>query len=230
MKPIDPYNRWHWIGLLAVLWYSIFGGLFFTLGAPFGRAPVYPTDHNRFFTFWSLVYLNEWLFAALVLVCVRKSRAGFESIGLLRPQLRATIWLAIVLVGLAMAFTAAPQGVRLSLATEAQRQSFAWTHGERVFLLVVACLTAPFCEEVMYRGFLLAFLRSVIGLRLAILLQGLLFGYQHAVLGGWRGGPGAAIFGLLIAPLAIMRGDLRAAMAVHFLVDAAMLAGAVFGP
>ena len=88
MKPIDPHHPWHWIGLLAVLFYSGLGGLFLTLGPPFGRAPVYPTDHAQFFAFWSRVYLNEWLFAAIVLVCIWRSRAGFESIGMVRPQPR----------------------------------------------------------------------------------------------------------------------------------------------
>jgi len=229
MKPIDPRHPWHWIGLLAVLFYSGLGGLFLTLGPPFGRAPVYPTDHAQFFAFWSRVYLNEWLFAAIVLVCIWRSRAGFESIGMVRPQIRTVVLLAMALIALALVVSLVPEGVGLSLATEAQRQSFAWTRGERLFLLLAACLTAPFCEELMYRGFLLAFLRAVVGLRPAIVLQALLFGYQHVVLGGWSGA-GAALFGLLIAPIAIASGDLRAAMAIHFLVDATILLAAMLGP
>lgn len=231
MKPIDPRDPWHLIGLVAVLWYSVLGGLFMTPGVPFGRAPVYPTDHARFFAFWSQVYLNEWVFAGIVLVCIWKSRAGFESIGLVRPRGHTVVLLAIVLTVLAVVFAIAPEGIRLARATEAQRQSFAWSHGERLFLLFAACLTAPFCEELLYRGFLLALLRAVVGLRAAIVLQGLLFAYQHVVLGGWVGGTAvAAVFGSLIAPLAIRRGNLEEAMAIHFLLDAALLARGVLGP
>jgi hypothetical protein len=88
---------------------------------------VYPTDHAQFFAFWSRVYLNEWLFAAIVLVCIWKSRAGFESIGMVRPQIRTVVLLAMALIALALVVSLVPEGVGLSLATEAQRQSFAWT-------------------------------------------------------------------------------------------------------
>jgi membrane protease YdiL (CAAX protease family) len=230
MKPIDAYNPWNWIGLLAILWFSLFGGLFMTLGVPFGRPQIYPSDHGQFVAFWSKVYLNEWLFAVIVLACLWRSGESFRSIGLVRPQLRTVVLLAIVLTVLAVLVSVAPEGVRLSLGTEAERQIFARTHMERVFLLFAACLTAPFCEELMYRGFLLAFLRAIVGLRPAIVLQAMLFGYVHVVLGGWRRAGIPFFFGLLIAPLAIARDNLWPAIVVHFVLDAALLIGAVLGP
>src|SRR5215467_2242461 len=144
MKPIDAYNPWHWIGLLAVLWFSLFGGLFMTLGVPFGRPEVYPSDHGQFVAFWSKVYLNEWLFAVIVLACLWRSGESFRSIGLVRLQLRTVVLLAIVLTVLAVLVSVVPEGVGLSRMTDAERQIFAWTHVERVFLLFAACLTAPF--------------------------------------------------------------------------------------
>lgn len=230
MKPIDPYNPWHWIGMLAVLWYSLFGGLFMTLGVPFGRPVVYPSDHGQFVAFWSKLYVNEWLFAVIVLACLWRSGESFRSIGLVRPQLRTVVLLAIGLAVLAVLVSVAPEGVRLSLGTDAERQSFARTHVERVFLLFAACLTAPFCEELMYRGFLLAFLRAIVGLRPAIVLQAMLFGYVHVVLGGWRRAGIPFFFGLLIAPLAIARDNLWPAIVVHFVLDAALFIAAVLGP
>src|SRR5262245_22953455 len=201
MKPIDAYNPWHWIGLIALLWYSLFGGLFMTLGVPFGRPEVFPSDHGQFVAFWSKLYVNEWLFAVIVLACLWRSGESFRSIGLVRPQLRTVVLLAIGLAVLAVLVSVVPEGVRLSLATDAERQSFARTHVERLFLLFVACLTAPFCEEVMYRGFLLAFLRSVVGLGPAVVLQALLFGYLHAVLAGWGRGVFPMLLGFLTARL-----------------------------
>jgi membrane protease YdiL (CAAX protease family) len=229
MKAINPYNPWHWIGMLAVLWYSLFGGLFMTLGVPFGRPEVYPSDHGQFVAFWSKVYVNEWLFGVIVLACLWRSGERFRSIGLVRPQLRTVVLLAIGLAVLAILVSVAPEGVRLSLATDAERRSFPATHVERVFLLFAACLTAPFCEELMYRGFLLAYLRAIVGLPPAVVLQALLFGYQHVVLGGWRG-VGAMLFGLVIAPLAIAQDNLWPAIAIHFLFDGVVLVAAMLGP
>jgi membrane protease YdiL (CAAX protease family) len=230
MKPIDAYNPWHWIGLLAVLWFSLFGGLFMTLGVPFGMPEVYPSDHGQFVAFWSKVYVNEWLFAVIVLACLWRSGESFRSIGLVRPQLRTVVLLAIGLAVLAVLVSVAPEGVRLSLGTDAERQSFARTHVERLFLLFVACLTAPFCEELMYRGFLLAFLRAIVGLRPAIVLQAMLFGYLHVVLAGWRAGAVPMLFGFLIARLAIARDNLWPAIAIHFLFDGVILVAAMLGP
>ena len=216
--------------MLAVLWYSLFGGLFMTLGVPFGRPVVYPSDHGQFVAFWSKLYVNEWLFAVIVLACLWRSGESFRSIGLVRPQLRTVVLLAIGLAALAVLVSVAPEGVRLSLATDAERQSFARTHVERLFLLFVACLTAPFCEEVMYRGFLLAFLRSVVGLGPAVVLQALLFGYLHAVLAGWGRGVFPMLVGFLTARLAIARDNLWPAIAIHFLLDGVILVAAMLGP
>ena len=230
MKPIDAYNPWHWIGLLALLWYSLFGGLFMTLGVPFGRPPVFPSDHGQFVAFWSKLYVNVWLFAVIVLACLWRSGESFRSIGLVRPQLRTVVLLAIVLTVLAVLVSVVPEGPGLSRMTDAERQIFPWTHVERVFLLVAACLTAPFCEELMYRGFLLAFFRALVGLRSAIVLQALLFTYVHAVLGGWHRAGIPFFFGLLIAPLAIARDNLWPAIVAHFVLDAALLMVALLGP
>lgn len=46
-------------------------------------------------------------------------------------------------------------------------------------MLIGACVIAPLCEELFFRGMLFQFLKQYVDVRSAILLQGLLFGFGH---------------------------------------------------
>lgn len=92
-------------------------------------------------------------------------------------------------------------------------------------MVLVMSSTAAVCEEMIYRGFTLAFLRSMIGLWPAVILQAALFAYMH---GGRYQGLAGFLFrfpgGVLLAALAIWRGNLRAWTGVHFVMDAVFFA------
>jgi membrane protease YdiL (CAAX protease family) len=96
------------------------------------------------------------------------------------------------------------------------------TRTERLAWLLVISPTAAVCEEVIYRGFLLTLLRTALGLPAALLSQAFLFAFHH---GAHR--QGAALFllrgaiGIGFGVLVSWRGNLLAAMAIHYLIDAA---------
>jgi membrane protease YdiL (CAAX protease family) len=98
------------------------------------------------------------------------------------------------------------------------------TRSERYFMLLVVAPSEAVCEETIYRGFLLRFLATSIGLWPAMVVQALMFAYMH-------GGVNQPIFlfvngsilGFLLALLVNWRGNLRAAMSVHFIIDAVQL-------
>ena len=97
-----------------------------------------------------------------------------------------------------------------------------WTQSQRLFMVLVVAPTAGFCEEAIYRGVMMRFAENLVGLWPAAGFQAVLFAFMH---GGIRQGVmrfSSAIFvGILMGVFAIWRGNLRAPMFVHFLIDAA---------
>ena len=51
--------------------------------------------------------------------------------------------------------------------------------GQLFFPLLLAIIVAPFCEEVLFRGFLYSGIKKYLGIRWAIILSALFFGFAH---------------------------------------------------
>jgi membrane protease YdiL (CAAX protease family) len=86
----------------------------------------------------------------------------------------------------------------------------------RVFAMV--SVTAGVCEEILYRGILLAVLTPVVGLWPAVGLSSVIFGMGHA----YQGFPGivkTTVVGLAMALLTVFSGSLLAAMVLHTVID-----------
>jgi len=79
-------------------------------------------------------------------------------------------------------------------------------------------LTAGICEEVVYRGYLLAVLAALVGTVGAVALSALVFGLAHAYQ-GVRGVAGTALAGAVAAALVVWTGALWAPMLLHAVVD-----------
>jgi CAAX protease family protein len=90
-----------------------------------------------------------------------------------------------------------------------------------VILWVLMSITAGFCEEVIFRGYLLrqfsALTRSVVG---GIILQAVLFGLSHGYQ-GWKLMLLISIYGACFGVFARWRRSLRPGMLAHALEDAA---------
>jgi membrane protease YdiL (CAAX protease family) len=89
-------------------------------------------------------------------------------------------------------------------------------HEARLFAAV--SVTAGICEEIAYRGFLLAYFAAVAGLWPAVAVSSLLFGLGHAYQ-GIRGVLKTSAVGLAMALLFVLTGGLWAPMLVHAVVD-----------
>ena len=175
MKPIDAYNPWHWIAFLAVLWWSLAGGLLMFTRGYFGPLFV-QGDHGRFLAFWTTAAANEWLASAIVLLALSRSATSINDIGFEWPSRRATISFAILTAALVMAILMRPErnagGTFPGMPPNAAaRAMLPWTRSDRLFMVVLMSSTAALCEEMVYRGFATAFLRSMLGLWPAVILQ-----------------------------------------------------------
>jgi len=91
------------------------------------------------------------------------------------------------------------------------------TRDERRMWTLVA-ITAGCCEEVLFRGFLLAFLASLAGLIAAVVIAALLFGLFHAYY-GWKGILKTGAFGLIVTAIALWSASLVPVIALHASVD-----------
>jgi len=87
-------------------------------------------------------------------------------------------------------------------------------------LWTFAAITAGCCEEVLFRGFLLAFVASFAGLVAAVAISSVLFGLFHAYY-GWRGILKTGAFGLVMAIIAVGSASLIPVIIIHATVDLA---------
>jgi len=91
------------------------------------------------------------------------------------------------------------------------------TAGEHRWFGLVS-ITAGVCEEMLYRGLLLAVLSPVVGTGSAVLLSSLIFGLGHA----YQGAAGIAkttLVGLVMALLTVFSGSLFVPMLLHAVID-----------
>ncbi len=121
-------------------------------------------------------------------------------------------------------------GVLIGWSALADQAGLFSAEGPRVFfsqttpaIALVLAGVAAVAEEALFRGVLLKQLRRILGRHPAVVLQALLFGLIHAGYGSLLHVGAAAVFGLLLGYLAL-RDGLLPAMAVHFVVNVAVLA------
>jgi membrane protease YdiL (CAAX protease family) len=88
-----------------------------------------------------------------------------------------------------------------------------------ILLWVFVCLTAGFCEEIAFRGYLQKQLQSFgWGIAFAVIAQGVIFGIAHAYQ-GWHAVIVIIMLGILYGALAAWRRNLRINIATHAFTD-----------
>ena len=104
-----------------------------------------------------------------------------------------------------------------------QMQSLHWilpvSRSERNWFVFGLSTSAGICEELLFRGFLLAYLSNYMSMPIAVLLSSLLFGLGH-LYQGWQGVLRTAVMGLIFAGIYLWSGSLFIVIALHFAVDA----------
>ncbi|MGO9605810.1 MAG: lysostaphin resistance A-like protein [Candidatus Binataceae bacterium] len=213
-------SGWVWLAFIAAVVHPIFVSLIGAL--PFISPLFRSDDHTHFINFWATMVVSAWTVTLIIVVCLRLSGVGLLAIGLWPPRPRVLLLLLLVALAIGGAIHLTP--VHTSAMKQPSLPTLAWTHSERYFMLLVVAPTAAICEETIYRGLILRFLATPIGLWPAMIVQALLFAYMH---GGVNQPPflfvNGSILGFLLALLVDWRGNLRAAMAIHFVIDAIQL-------
>jgi uncharacterized protein len=169
----------------------------------------------------------EWGYAALVVATVARLPRPRGALGLVAPSLAGLSGaVAPALVGCVVGLSAA---LFVPVMTARGREFMQRALGEAGALLpangreriwfVALGLSAGFCEELLYRGFLIFWIErfwpSAIG---ALVVSTLLFGVAHLYQGA-RGVVGTTLLGAALGGLYVATGSLWPSIALHALID-----------
>jgi membrane protease YdiL (CAAX protease family) len=160
------------------------------------------------FTFALRVAGNDWLAAA-------------RRLGLRRPQVA---WIGLTLGGLGAYFATA---ILLSaLGADAEQVDVTEELGFDASVLgaiaagVLIVLVAPIVEEIFFRGFFFAGMRTKMRPELAMLISGLFFGAIHLTTGNLVVGLQLSVLGVILAYLYNRTGSLWSPIALHMVNNA----------
>lgn len=174
------------------------------------------------------IIVEEWLIAIVLLAGWFLLGRGGAAIGLSVPRGGALAWTgyglaALVSVGLVIQLRSVLRNPESLASMRNQFGSVMFfmphTHRERRAFDAVS-VTAGICEEVVFRGYLVAYLMAVLATPfwVAALLSSVLFGFAHAYQGP-AGIPRTAAAGGLFALLYGLTGSLWAPIVVHAVMD-----------
>jgi hypothetical protein len=165
---------------------------------------------------WTLVATGValWLF----------EKRAWASLGLMTPH-GWRLWVASGLV-LAFAIASARRVMRIARSTRRRRvrmgrpdvERLAPHTGSELGWWVGVSLSAGFCEEFIFRGYLIWAFQSLLGLWGAAALSVVLFALAHAYQGA-RGIVSTGIVGSVLTLVVLIFGSLLPAIALHALVD-----------
>lgn len=188
------------------------------------------TESLRRLPTYLLTILFQWLLFLLVVVVSRRHQIPLSALGLRLSSPSAglllawTVGLASVLVAAQLIglWRAARQWARSEVPSETRQLLLTLlprTRAERLAFVALA-LTAGFCEEFIYRGFVFFQLRGVLDPASALLFAAVLFALAH-IYQGVQGALKAGALGALFTLPLIATGSLVPGMIAHFAVDAA---------
>ncbi len=227
-RPVAIASKLHLTGLLLILFGVAAAGSFAQHHAAIGAAPVGQlADHSEAIRIYLGAFFMDW---ALFYYCY----AGVRRRGGTLASLSAGRWTSakdvLTDVAIAIPFWAlwegAAYGVHYLLdalnpsGKEAAVNSLLPKSPVEISLWILLCLTAGFCEEIAFRGYLQKQFHAFTGsIAAAVVLQGIVFGIAHGYQ-GWKNVVVITALGLLYGMLAAWRRNLRVNMISHAWSDA----------
>jgi uncharacterized protein len=214
-EPVAPV--WHTVIMLAAL-----GGLSVAAGYQKGIPNAHIPGMSSRLSSYLTILVAEWFLVFLIWLALR--RRGL-TIGSLVSGRWETLGRFFTDLGLAVGFIAAIIAIELGLSFLLHADSdiglariMPNTVLELAVYLIVSA-TAGFCEELIFRGYLMQQFSAWTGSRaLGVIIQGVLFGLGHAYY-GWKLVLVIMVHGSLLGVLTYWRNSLRPAMLAHGLQD-----------
>lgn len=172
---------------------------------------------------WTMI--QEWLLVAIALALIVAGGRTWKSVGLVLPSGMGLLW-SIVVLALVSAFlfvqhrgATGSDRARASVARQlAHLRWFLPSSSSELASFRALSLTAGVCEEILFRGYLMALLLPFAGTLGAVVISSVLFGLAHAYQ-GMVGTVKSGIVGAVMAGIYVLTGSLLAPIIVHALVD-----------
>jgi len=170
--------------------------------------------------------IGQWLFAGAALAIWATHGRSRELLGLVTPHgWRLGVGIGVVLASVAFlalqlwSVLRLPAARRIAARPKLGTLAFMVPHTAREEGWFVALsLTAGFCEELLYRGYLPWFFTPWLGRPLAMLLIVVVFGLSH-LYQGRNGAIKATLAGAVMAGIVLATGSLIPAMIAHAVID-----------
>lgn len=173
--------------------------------------------------------LGLCLMAALTLLAVGLGERSFARVGLTLPEeVGPTLgWLALglALYALDAAWELAPKRRERARRRWLTQLPFLPSSRAELLSFLPLCAAAAVCEEIVFRGFLIDYLRTLLGTGrgatgAAVGLAALAFAAAH-LYQGVRGAVKVALLAVLLGLSFLATGSLLAAIVLHFVIDVA---------
>ena len=213
--------QWLVLGLVLLM---IAADHFIVWQAFIRQSQVNPTKARH--KLWLRGALLMWAASTLALWLWLATGVPMASVGFSLPEgWRLWVPLAATIAFAALQTSGAVKVARLSAPNERLRAQLGGvaaisprTRSELPAFFAVS-LTAGFCEELLFRGFLIWVLQPLVGLWLAAVLSALLFGAAHTYQ-GLAGVIRTGLFGLVFTAIVLLTRSLWPAIVLHAVVDA----------
>jgi membrane protease YdiL (CAAX protease family) len=225
IRPLPIATTLHLIGLLLLLFGTAAAGFLAQhhVAEPNGTAPAGQlADHGKAIHIYLVALFMDW---ALFYYCY----AGVRRRGGTLATLSAGRWISakdvLTDIAIAVPFWALWEGLAYGVhrlldtlhpsGTAAAVDSLLPKSLIEITLWILLCLTAGFCEEIAFRGYLQKQFHALTGsIAIAVVLQGIVFGIAHGYQ-GWKNVCVITALGVLYGILAAWRRNLRVNMLSH---------------
>jgi membrane protease YdiL (CAAX protease family) len=228
-RPPQIASRLHLAGFLLIMAGMVVLG-FLAQSAPAGGGGAAASgdlaSHNDAIPIYVTAALMDW---ALLYYCWFGVHRCGGALATLSGG-RWTSWRAVAVdLGIALPFWALWEGAAYAVHWVLDRPFFGSENAKTVASLlpqspleilvwILVCITAGFCEELAFRGYLQRQFHALGGVWFAILGQGVVFGLAHAYQ-GWKNVFVISVLGILYGAMAVWRRNLRVNMITHAWAD-----------
>lgn len=175
---------------------------------------------------YSETILLEWGLVIVVLISFLAAGRSAGDLGLLAPltgSFAITTGIVVIVSILLLGQTRAIRGREGEDGGALRRQMASLekmmphTAGERAVFLALS-LTAGFCEELLYRGFLIGYFTSTTGPVAAVAISAVVFGMTHAYQGA-LGIVKTGLVGVVMGAIYVVSGSIWPAIILHAVLD-----------
>jgi membrane protease YdiL (CAAX protease family) len=229
-RPAPIATRFHLVGLLLILFGIAAAGFFaqHQAVAPTSQTPTGQlADHGQAIQFYLVALVMDWALFYYCYVGVRRNGGTLASLSAGRWKSAKDVFTDIAI---AIPFIAIWEGVAYAghylldlfdpSSNAATVESLLPKSLLEISLWILLCLTAGFCEEIAFRGYLQKQFHAFTGsIAIAVILQGIVFGITHGYQ-GWKNVVVISALGILYGMLAAWRRNLRVNIISHAWSDA----------